>query len=106
MIRPVTSPRAPFAYLAVVVALALPCGCKKKVNDAQCGDLLDRYSALLVKEKLKDATPEQVKAAQAHEREEAQRDDDFKNCATELSMDDYGCAMKAETSQALEKCLE
>jgi hypothetical protein len=99
MIRPVTT-------LVLVAALALPCGCKKKVNDAQCGELLDRYAALLVKEKLKDATPDQIKAAQAHERDEALRDDDFKNCATELSMDDYGCAMKAETSQALEKCLE
>ncbi len=86
-------------YLALVVAFALPCACKKKVNDAQCGELL-------VKEKLKDAPPEKVKAEQARERDEAQRDDDFKNCTTELSMEDYACAMKAETSDALEKCLE
>jgi hypothetical protein len=99
MIRSVT-------YIAVVVAFALPCACKKKVNDAQCGDLLDRYATLVVKEKLKDAPPEKVKAEQARERDEAQRDDDFKNCTTELSMEDYACAMKAETSDALEKCLE
>ena len=93
-------------YLVVVFALALPSACKKKVNDAQCGELLDRYASLVVQEKLKDAPPEKIKAEQARERDEAQRDDDFKNCTTELSMEDYACAMKAPTSDALEKCLE
>ncbi len=96
----------PSLLVFAVLALALPCGCKKKVNDAQCGELLDRYASLVVKEKLKDAPPEKIKEEQARERDEAQRDDDFKNCTTELSMDDYGCAMKAQTSDALEKCLE
>jgi hypothetical protein len=81
-------------------------GCKKKVTQAQCEDLLDRYASLVVHAKLKDATPDALKAEQAREREAARSDDDFKNCTTELSTEDYACAMKAATADALEKCLE
>jgi hypothetical protein len=89
------------------MALAPPAaGCKKKVTQAQCEDLLDRYATLVVGEKLKDAPPETVKAEQAREHDEARRDDNFKNCTTELSTEDYACAMAARTPDALEKCLE
>jgi hypothetical protein len=81
-------------------------GCKKRVNQAQCEELLDRYATLVVHEKMKDAPPEKLKAEQAREREEARSDDDFKNCTAELSADDYTCAMKAATADAMEKCLE
>jgi hypothetical protein len=90
------------AFAALVAAPA----CKKKVNDAQCGELLDRYASLVVRERHPDATPEAIAAEQARERDAAQHDDDFKNCTTELSTEDYACAMKATTSEALVKCLE
>ena len=92
--------------LAAVTLVGSLSACKKKVTQAQCEDLLDRYASLVVKEKLKDATPEVLKAEQARERDEARRDDDFKNCTTELSTEDYACAMGAGTPDALEKCLE
>jgi hypothetical protein len=93
--------------MLVVIGLALCAGgCKKKVTQAQCEELLDRYATLVVREKLKDAPPEQIAAEQAREREAARSDDDFKNCTTELSTEDYACAMKASTADALEKCLE
>ena len=95
--------------LVVLVATAIASasgGCKKKVTQAQCEELLDRYATLVVGEKLKDAPPEQLKAEQARERDEARNDDDFKNCTTELSTEDYACAMKAPTADAMEKCLE
>jgi hypothetical protein len=93
--------------LAVLLPLALGAsGCKKKVNQAQCEELLDRYASLVVHEKMKDAPAEQLKSEQAREREEARNDDDFKNCTAELSMEDYACAMKAPTADAMEKCLE
>jgi hypothetical protein len=94
------------ALLLFSSAIALPCACKTKVNDAQCGELLDRYASLVVHEKLPDAKPDAIAAEQARERSEAQHDDDFKNCTTELSTEDYACAMKAGTAAALEKCLE
>ncbi len=99
---------APLASL-VSVGVALAGGstaCKKRVSQAQCEELLDRYATLVVHEKLKDAPPEQLKAEQARERDEARSDDNFKNCTAELSAEDYACAMKAGTADALEKCLE
>ena len=81
-------------------------GCKKKVSPAQCEELLDRYATLVVTAKLKDAPPEKVKAEQARERDEARNDDDFKNCANEVSTEDYACAMAAKSADAVEKCLE
>jgi hypothetical protein len=93
--------------IALVIALGHgTMGCKKKVTQAQCEDLLDRYATLVVHEKMKDATPEQLKVEQARERDAARSDDDFKNCTAELSTEDYACAIKAETADALEKCLE
>src|ERR1700722_264238 len=82
--------------LVLLLAVALGAtGCKKKVTQAQCEDLLDRYATLVVTAKMKDATPEALKAEQLREREAARSDDDFKNCTTELSTEDYACAMKA-----------
>jgi hypothetical protein len=96
----------PVLVLSLSLSLSALAGCKTKVTQAQCEDLLDRYATLVVHEKMKDATPDVLKAEQAREREEARRDDDFKNCTTELSTEDYACAMKAPTADALEKCLE
>ncbi len=91
--------------VAAAVAASLP-ACKKKVTQEQCEQLLDRYAQLVVTAKMKDAPPEAVRAEQQREREAAKSDDDFKNCMTELSTDDYTCAMGAKTPDALEKCLE
>ena len=91
------------ALVAVVVAVT---GCKKHVTPDQCDQLLDRYALLVVTEKTKDASPEAIKLEQSREREEAQRDDDFKNCTSELSTEDFACAMAAQTAAALVKCLE
>ena len=90
----------------VAAAAAGVSGCKKKVTQSQCDELVDRFATLVVKEKLKDATPEQIKTEQARERDEAKSDDSFRNCTTELSTEDYACAMAAATSDAMMKCLE
>jgi hypothetical protein len=96
------------ALLIALVCLAPSAlgGCKKKVTQAQCEQLLDRYATLVVREKIKDAPADVLKAEQLREREAARADDDFKNCTAELSADDYACAMSATTADALEKCLE
>jgi hypothetical protein len=91
--------------VAVAFVLGLA-GCKKKVTQAQCEELLDRYATLVVTEKLKDAPPDVVKTEQARERNEARGDDNFKNCTTELSTEDYACAMAARSADGVEKCLE
>jgi hypothetical protein len=80
--------------------------CKERVTQAQCDELLDRFAALVVKERMPAATPEAVRAEQVREREDSARADAFKNCTTELRVAEYRCAVAAQTSDALLQCLE
>ena len=97
---------------AVVIAVGLLSvlvvvpGCKKKVSQAQCDELIDAFATLVVNERIKDAAPETIKAEQERERNEAKSDDSFRNCTSEVAMEDYACAMKAKTSESFLKCLD
>ena len=66
----------------------------------------ERFSELVVKERMPDAGPEVLTAERARERNEAKSDDAFKNCTSEVQADEHACAMKAASSEALIKCLE
>jgi hypothetical protein len=46
----------PIAAACLLVCSLSATGCKKKVTQAQCEELLDRYATLVVHEKMKDAT--------------------------------------------------
>jgi hypothetical protein len=89
--------------LAVGLALA---SCKKKATQDQCDRLLDRYAALVVKEKHPDAGAAAIEAEQRRERDEAKRDEAFRNCTSEVSPRELDCAMAATTTDAMLKCLE
>ncbi len=93
-------------FCAAILALSAGSSCKERVSKAQCDELLGRFAELVVKEKHPAAPPETVRAEQAREREEAARDDNFKNCTTELRVEEYRCAMAATTAEGLIKCLE
>jgi hypothetical protein len=88
-----------------LVLLAGP-ACKKKVTQQDCDRLIDRFATLVVKERSSNASPEQIKAEQEREREEARGDEAFRNCTSEIEAADYACAMKTETTDAFLKCLE
>ena len=66
----------------------------------------------MAEDKARRVTEEEQEEVEAHHKksnqanEEAKSDDDFKNCTTELSMEDYSCAIAAKTIDALSKCLE
>jgi hypothetical protein len=81
-------------------------GCHDRVDRSQCDELLARFAELVVKEKMPAADTDVIKKEQAREREEAARDDNFKNCTTELRASEYRCAMAAPTAEAFIKCLE
>jgi hypothetical protein len=68
--------------------------------------MLDRFAALVVAERVTEAPPEMVRAEQERERKEAADDDNFRNCASEVSTEDYACAMQATTSEAFMKCID
>jgi hypothetical protein len=91
--------------MPLLVALAFA-GCKKKATPQQCDELLARYATLVVKEKHPDAGADQIKAEQDREREEAKRDEAFRNCPSEVSKAELECAMAAPTTDAMLKCLE
>ncbi len=106
--------RSPWKTVARVLLLAsLACaigsgsvGCKKKVSQAQCNELLDHFAELVVKERFGDAGPDVIATEKDRERSEAKRADEFKNCTSEVQTNEHDCAMKAPTSDALIKCLE
>jgi hypothetical protein len=80
--------------------------CKRKVTRQECDALVDRFAYLVVTEREKEARPEQIQAEQARERAEARSDDAFRNCTSEIAREDYACAMRADTSDAIIRCLE
>ena len=92
--------------LAIAATAGSTVSCKKKVSQKQCDELLDRFSELVVKERMPDAGAEALAAERVRERSEAKGDDAFKNCTSEVQVDEHACAMKAASSEALIKCLE
>ncbi len=91
---------------AGVLSFGSAVSCRKKVSQKQCDELLDRFSELVVKERMPDAGAEALAAERVRERSEAKSDDAFKNCTSEVQADEHACAMKAASSEALIKCLE
>ena len=87
-------------------ALSAVAGCKEKVSQAQCEQIVDHFAELVVKERYADAGPETIAAERTRERQEAKNADEFRNCTTQVQTKEHECAMKAQSSDALIKCLE
>lgn len=93
-------------FVAAVAACTFAASCRPRASASQCDLLLDRYAQLVVSEKFRDASGEQIRVEQERERNEARADDAFKNCSSEVSKAEFECAMRAPSADALEKCLE
>lgn len=98
--------RAVVAAGLVVVFSLLAIHCRKKISPVQCEQMVARFAQLVVQERAPGAGPEAIAAEQARERREAMNADEFKNCASQVQENEYACAMSAESSDALIKCLE
>lgn len=81
-------------------------GCRERVTQTQCDQLVGRFAELVVRERIPDASPAVVEAEQKREREEAVHEDVLRNCTTEVQPDEFRCAMAAPNADAFEKCLE
>ncbi len=99
MIRPLSL----VALTAFVIALP---ACRKKATQADCDALVDRYAALATQEALPDASADEVQVAQTKVRAEAANDDDFRACAGRVTQEELACAMKAQSPDAFEACLQ
>jgi uncharacterized protein YgbK (DUF1537 family) len=91
-----------FSFAMAIVLV----GCSKKVTQSQCDTMVQHYAELVVRDTKKDASAEEIKAEQEREKNEAKSDDAFRNCTSEIEPADYDCAMKADSADAMEKCLE
>ncbi len=92
------------AFVLVTAVLFLG-GCTKKITQTQCDELLDHFADLVVKEHHADAGADTVITERARERQEA-KNAEFKNCTSEVQTGELSCAMKAQSSEAIIKCLE
>ena len=97
---------------ALCLCTALTGACKPKVTREQCDQLVDRFAGMVVREhfaKVPDAgtpSPEVIRDEQERERNEARNDENFRNCTSEISAEDFRCAMAATTAEAFLHCLE
>jgi len=96
----------PCLFVLVLAPSLMLTGCKKKISQAQCEQMIGHFAELVVKERHADAGPEAIAAERARERQEAQNTDEFRNCTSQVQTNEHECAMQAETSDALIKCLE
>ena len=95
-----------FAVVLAAGAASTLGGCKQKISQAQCEQLVDHFAELVVRERYADAGPEAIAAERVRERQEAKNADEFRNCPSQVQTKEHECAMQAQTSDALIKCLE
>lgn len=91
--------------ILVLAVLLLAGGCKKKIAQAQCEELIDHFAEVVVKERYPDAGADRVAAERARERQET-KNDELRNCTSEVQANEHACAMKAQTPEGVLKCLE
>jgi hypothetical protein len=88
------------------LALILTPACRRKVTVSQCEALVAHYAEVVVRSEMPGASDDIVWSEQKRVREEANSDEGFRNCTTEVGPGEYECAMSAATPDAVEKCLE
>lgn len=94
-----------FRFGALLFALALA-GCGRAPSPTECTALLDRYTEKLVGSDRPDVKPGELEKLKADARARAAEDPEFAACSRKLSRSQYNCAMKAETVDRMEICLD
>ena len=86
---------------------ALVCGCSQPLTEGECYQLLDHYTALLVREESPESQAQEVLKKQMEARALAASDPsyEFDRCESAVSREQYACAMRAPTVDAVEQCL-
>ncbi len=89
----------------VLVLAAFLTGCGKPPTPAECTALLDRYTEKLVASDRPDVSLGELEKLKATARARAAEDPAFAECSSKVSRSAYECAMKAETVDRMEICL-
>jgi hypothetical protein len=90
---------------ALLVLGLLGVACGRAPTPAECTALLDRYTEKLVGSDRPDLTPGELVKIQTTARARAAEDPEFARCSSKLSRKAYECAMRAETVDRMEICL-
>jgi hypothetical protein len=80
-------------------------GCGRRLSEAECGALLDRYTELLVRSDREGTSAGDLHKLQEAARARASRDPDFRACSDRVSRRAFDCAMAAENVDRLEQCM-
>lgn len=89
---------------AALLSLAIT-GCGKRLDDAECQQLLDRYVELLLRDDRPKSSAGEVLRLQQDARNKAQHDPAFLQCTARVSRREFECAMSAPDANRLELCL-
>jgi hypothetical protein len=95
----------PLRSAALVVMLGALPGCGRPVASEECSALLDRYVEKLVGSDRPELGAADLVRLQAEARVRAKADPAFRDCSHAVSRRQMDCAMRAETVDRMEICL-
>jgi hypothetical protein len=90
------------ACAALLLALT---ACGRRLDTSECGQLLDHYVELLLRDDRPKSSAGEVLRVQQDARKKAQRDPAFLECPARVSRRKFECAMGAQDANRLEQCL-
>ena len=90
--------------LALAVSLSA-LSCSRGPSPSECTALLDRYTEKLVGSDRPDVRAGDLEKLKADARARAAEDPEFAECTRKVSRSAFECAMKAETVDRMEICL-
>ena len=90
---------------AVGLCLALCAGCGRPLDPAECNQLLDRYTELLVQQERRGVSDDEVERTKESARLKAAGSPEFAKCGSKVSRRQWECAMKAPSVDEVERCL-
>lgn len=79
--------------------------CAEPLSEAECFDLLDRYTDKVVDQARPGASSAERSELQLQARQKALLDPEFSVCSAAVSRAEFECAMAANTADDIERCL-
>jgi hypothetical protein len=99
------SPRGLCACACALLLPLLVVGCGKRLEPAECDQLLDHYVELLLRDDRPKSSAGEILRVQQEARKKAERDPAFHECRARVSRRSFVCAMDAQDANRLEQCL-
>ncbi|HOU94705.1 MAG TPA: hypothetical protein PLU22_26825 [Polyangiaceae bacterium] len=95
----------PARLLLVAVAAAGVAGCGPRLSDRECRDLLDRYTLLLLRAEAPRLPADEIDRLRVQAQVRLAARPELARCAGRVSRRAYDCAMRAASSDEIERCL-